>query len=192
MTTYLRISTVLFFALLADVTAAEPPAPAGPPGALGFLEAGKDYVIRFPEGSDVFKTSGADVTESSYTTQDGKKHSGGPVTFNWTLSVDAFQVVRFGGGSWVLLRHPANAEVYTKWSAQRRAMAILAGPNVDAIKAKPDGKARLKRLEDAAAAKIPTAETWVNLDHAIAIAQLPTEEIDVKMTIRSIKTTPNR
>jgi hypothetical protein len=109
------------------------------------------------------------------------------VTLNFTLSVDVFQVVRFGGGSWVLLRHPASTDDFSRWSEQRRATAILAGPHVEAIRAKPDGQERLRKLKQAAGAKVPTAESWINLDHAIAIAPVPTEEIDLKLSVTSVK-----
>src|SRR4051812_38411784 len=97
--------------------------------------------------------------------------------WNITLSVEVFQVVRFGKGSWVLLKHPSNPDDFPRWSAQRRALAILAGPQAEAIKADPDGQERLKRLREAADVEIPTSETWINLDHAIAIAAVPTVEI---------------
>src|SRR4051794_8542686 len=132
-----------------------------------FLEANNDYVIRFPDASNIFKTSRTEVTEATAVTGDGQKTSAGPVTWNVTFSVTVFQVVRFGGGSWVLLRHPSNPDDFVRWSVQRRAVAILAGPNVEEIRAKRDGPDRLKELRMAADAEIETSETWVNLDHAI-------------------------
>jgi len=144
-------------------------------------------VIRFPEASNIFKTSRVEVTEATTTDADGRKTSAGPVTWNITLSINVFHVVRLGGGSWVLLRHPTDPDDFLRWSSQRRALAILAGPHVRAIGDKPDGPERLKKLREAADARIPTSETWVNLDHAIAIAAVPTVEDDPKLSIKSIK-----
>jgi hypothetical protein len=175
--------------LIVSLAAAAPPEGGPSETRFGFLETGRDYVVRFPDGSEIFKTSRAEMTESSYTTATGEKKSGGPVTWNITLNVEVFQVVRFGTGSWVLLRHPSSADDFIRWNAQRRAMAILGGPNVDAIRARPNGQERLTRLKEAAAAKMPTTETWINLDHAVAIAAVPTEDPEMKISIQSIKTT---
>lgn len=185
-----HLATALALVILATPATAAPPQEARAPTALGFLEAGKDYVVRFPEGSDLFKVSKAGMSETTYTTADGQKKSGAPAAWNFTISVNVFQVVRFGGGSWVLLRHPTRADDFLRWSEQRRAKAILAGPRVKAIEAGPDGEARLKKLREAAEVEIPTSETWFNLDHAIAIAAVPTEEDDPKLSVQSIKIGP--
>lgn len=185
-----RLATAMALVILATAATAAPPEEGRAPAGLGFLEAGKDYVVRFPEGSDLFKVSRAGVSETTYTTADGQKKSGAPATWNVTFSVNVFQVVRFGGGSWVLLRHPTKSDDFLRWSEQRRAKAILAGPRVKAIEAGPDGQARLKRLREAAEVEVPTSETWFNLDHAIAIAAVPTEEDDPKLSVKSIKIEP--
>src|SRR5206468_2269339 len=125
----LRVLCVPAVAILATSALAAPPEDGPPSKGLGFLEANKDYVIRFPEASNIFKTSRAEVTEATTTTADGQKKSAGPVTWNITLSITVFQVVRFGGGSWVLLRHPTDPDDFLRWSGQRRALAILAGPH---------------------------------------------------------------
>ena len=132
----LRGLSVLALAALATAAAAATPEDDSPSKGLGFLEANKDYVIRFPEASNIFKTSRSEVTEATTTTADGQKKSAGPVTLNITVSVTVFQVVRPGGGSWVLLRHPTDPDDFLRWSAQRRALAILAGPHVEEMRAK--------------------------------------------------------
>jgi len=98
--------------------------------------------------------------------------------------------VRFGGGSWVLVRHPANLEDSFKWFGQRRAHAILTSKRADEIKAEPDGEEKVARLREAVQREIETTETWVNLDHAVAIADVPTERIELKVSGRSIQTNP--
>ena len=180
MSTPRPIAAAFALALLAaHALAGDGPAPA----ALGFLEPGRDYAVRFPEGGDPFKTSRAVVSESTVTDAEGKKKSGGPVTMNFTFSVSIFRVVKLGGGSWALLRHPKSPGDFLRWAEQRKAKAILAGPNLKAVRARADGDEQVKRLEEAATAEIPTTETWINLAHAIAIAEVPTEMDEAKISV---------
>jgi hypothetical protein len=185
-----RTAAVLGFAILAVPAVAAPPQGDPAPKALGFLEAGNDYIIRFPDSSNIFKHSMAGVTASTYMTADGKTEKGGPASWNATVTLYVFQVVRAGEGSWVLLRHPKSTEDFARWAGQRRARAILAGPQVKALEGTPEGRARLETLRAAAAAKIPTSETWVNLSHAITIAAMPSEDEGPKLTVKSFEIKP--
>lgn len=174
-------------------TAATAAAPEGKPSASGlsFLEVDQDYIIRIPEAINPFKFSQGGITQASAAPAEDGKKSTVPVPWSMTISLQIFQVVRVGSGSWVLLRHPASPEDFSRWSGQRRALAILAGPHVEKIRSKRDGEERLKRLREAADAQIPTSETWVNLDHAIAIAPLPSVEDEPKLSVQSIQVKPN-
>jgi hypothetical protein len=185
-----RAAIMLVIAGFVGAAAAAPPAGGPVPPGLGFLEAGKDYVIRLPETHDVFKITSAGVSQSTYTTVDGQSGTM-PVPWRSTMTVHIFHVVRFGAGSWVLVKYPANPNDYLSWAFQRQAMAVLAGPGANAIGAKPDGPARLKKLREQASAVIATAETWLNLDHAIAIAAVPAEEPELKLRADGATITPS-
>jgi hypothetical protein len=62
--------------------------------------------------------------------------------------------------------------------------------NIAKLEASADGAEHLKRLRDDAAANIKTTRTWVNLTHAIAIANIPGDlnaYDDVKLRVQSVK-----
>lgn len=184
----LAISTALvaIFGLTLTAFAEDGTAPGDQPtGSLSLLKPGNDYVIRFTEGSEIFKTSKSGVSETSYTTSDGETKKGSPATWTMTLKVTMFEVVRVGGGSWVLVRHPTNPDDYAKWEGQRRAKAILAGPSRDKLAAEEKGAEQLARLQEAADREIKTTETWLNLNHAVAITNVPSEPIELKFNITS-------
>jgi hypothetical protein len=170
-------------------------APAGDagkaPNELGFLEAGKDYVIRFPASLGLFRSRTSGISETTYTTSDGKTEPGKPATWTVTTTVEVFRVVRFGGGSWVQLEHPAREDDFMAWNAKRRAMAKLADGGSLPAESDPDGKVRLEQLREAAAREIPTTRTWVNLAHAVAITDVPTEDAKLEVKVRSVEVKHN-
>ena len=159
---------------------------------LDFLEPGEDYVIRFSDGNDIFKISRSEITQATTTDSDGRSKSAGPVAWNYTLSLTVFQVVRLGRGSWVLLRHPNNPDDFMQWARQRQAKAILASGSLEKLGSEANGQERLKRLQDDAKQDIATTETWINLDHAIAIAPVPIEEGKTQLSIKSVKVEPKK
>lgn len=185
-TRFLTPCLIVGFALTtayADQTSANR---SSPTAELGFLEAGHDYIIRFAENSQLFKTSKSGVTSTSYTTDDGEKRAGKPAAWTMTLTVNIFHVVKFGGGSWVLLEHPSSPDDFAKWTGKRRAMAQLTGQYVAKLEADPNGADRLKKLREAASRELPTTTTWVNLDHAVAITDVPTEPVAIELSVESI------
>lgn len=157
-----------------------------PPPALRFLEVGHDYVILFAEGSNVCECTRHDVTPTSLTTADGRTHPGKPATWTTTLSNQIFTVVAFSGGQWVLVEHPASPDDFIKWSLQRRAKAQLTDAHVQQLEADAAGRERLLKLRKAAGVRVHTSKTWVNLAHAVAIADLPTDLSDPEMHIQSV------
>jgi len=173
-------------AILASADETATPSSAASPGELSFLEAGKDYVIRFPASHDLFRHTTSGVSETTETTSDGKTVPGKPAVWRATISIEIFRVVRVGGGSWALLEYPARADDFAKWNGKRRAMAKLADERSLPPESDPEGKEKVTRLHDAASAEIPTARTWVNLDHALAIADVPTEDVKLELKIKSI------
>jgi hypothetical protein len=159
-------------------------------GPIGFLKPGRDYVIRFAPGSDLFKTTRSGLSETSYTTSDGETRLGKPATWTMTLNVTIFEVLRVGSGSWVLVRHPADSDDFAAWTGQRRAKAILASPRRDEIAAGPDGMERLAKLQEAAEREIKTTETWLNLDHAVTISDVPVEAVELKVSVKPAEKAP--
>ncbi|HEY1785777.1 MAG TPA: hypothetical protein VGG30_09525 [Pirellulales bacterium] len=169
--------------------AAEQNAP--PTAQLGFLEAGRDYAIRFPESDKVFESTESGIAPATVTTSRGETENRAGA---WTVkyAIGTFQLVRFGTGSWVLLRFPANIHDAFKWEFQRRAMATLASPEAEKkIRAKPDGAERLERLKKQAAEKIATTEAWVNLNRAVLIADVPAEELEWKASVAEPQAAPS-
>lgn len=164
--------------------------PSGVEGERGFLAENQAYVIRFTDGSNIFKSTTSGVTTTSYETEDGEKHAGGPATWSVTLTVKTFRVVRLSNSPWVLLEHPINPDDIDGWERQCRARAILASAQAKAIKEKPDGREQLDKLEEDAKAKIATIETWVNLNHAVAVCDVPFVDESNTPTITSAKIKP--
>ena len=87
---------------------------------------------------------------------------------------------------------PLNGSVVTiSRGAHRHRLANHAGPQVKALEGTPQERARAASLRAAAAAKIPTSETWVNLSHAITIAAaVPSEDEEPKLTVKSFEIKP--
>src|SRR3954466_13791801 len=73
-----------------------PPTPpaASTPSDLGFLEVGRTYFIRFPEGHHPMM-----LKESGITAQP----NGPPATWRISYAIDQYTVRKLGGGSWALL-----------------------------------------------------------------------------------------
>jgi hypothetical protein len=158
-----------------------------PSDGLGFLKVGEDYVIRFSDANNIFKTSRSEITQATTTDSDGQTKSAGPVAWNYTLSLTVFHVVRISGNSWVLLKHPDNPDDFIRWGRQRQAKAILAAAKPNDGVDDPNAQERLKRLREDAAQQIATTQTWINLSHAIAIAPVPIDESKPQLSITSIK-----
>lgn len=172
----------------------DPPATGGrePVSELSFLKPGKDYVIRFPESVTLFTHKSGGMSPTSFISADGTKRPGSPSTWSATISLQVFHVVRLGSGSWALLEHPEKYDDFFKWSTKRRAMAVLAGNEVRKIESTPDGRKRLEELRKEAAQEVETDETWVNLDHAVAIAELPTKDQKYKWSLKSVEAKPSK
>jgi hypothetical protein len=146
---------------------------------LSFLEPGRAYLVRFPPDRELFQhtiTGTAEVTERSAS---GEKKNAEQRPFTARVRLDVFKVVGLGGGSWVLMEHPASSEDYARWTGKHRAMAILSLTKTPEPKSDPDAQDRLKQLREAAARDIPTTKTWINLDHAITISELSARSLGI-------------
>ena len=143
---------------------------------LGFLELGSDYKIYFPDSHNWFRhvARGAEVMKS------------GPTSWRVETSVVVFTVRGRGEGAWVLLEHPESVEDdATKWNLMKLAKHQLTAERVKKLEATDDGRVQLKAFRSyEETASIKTTKTWVNLNQAIAIAEIPST-LDVNAVIRT-------
>ena len=166
--TYLLSLLCLTF-LFSGVHAEEPINSEKP---LGFLELGRGYAIRFPDSYSVFKLTKTGIGQG--------KH---PSSWKVNLQVNMFTVRKHARGSWVLLEHPKSLEDAAKWNTHKMAIAQLTEENTRNLKSSPAGKKQLAKLQESAKQQIQTSTTWVNLDHAVAISEIPSELVEMKINI---------
>lgn len=171
-----------------DSTPLKTEAPAG----LKFLEKGRDYVISFPPDYGMFTTRKSGVSDTTYVTADGEKRSGKPATWTSSMTIKIFRIAGFGGGDWVLLEHPAAGDDIFKWNAQRRAEAVLAADGQPAGESEAEQTERLAHLKSLTEASIETAQTWVNLGHALTISEVPAKDSRLKWSVDSAKVDSSR
>lgn len=164
--------SVICIATLFNCAFAEEPVAAAKP--LGFLEIGHDYAIRFPDAYSVFKLTKSGIGQG--------KH---PATWKINLQVNMFTVRKHAAGSWVLLEHPKSLEDAAKWNLHKMAIAQLTKENMQELQSTPDGKAKLAKLQKSAKQPFHTSVTWVNLDHAIAISEIPSELVEPKINVNT-------
>ncbi len=153
--------------LAQDKPAGEPtPRPAAStPSDLAFLEIGRTYFIRFPEGHHpmILKESGI-----------APQPNGPPGTWRITYTIDLYTVRKLGGGSWALLEHPVDPKATTEILAARDLVANKA--LVAEIEADPERKEFLAGRREAARGELKMTQTWINLAHAITISDPPTAD----------------
>jgi hypothetical protein len=159
-----------------DRPPAEKPAPSAP-SDLGFLEIGRTYFIRFPEGQHPLQ-----VKESGITAQP----SGPPGTWRINYQIDQFTVRKLGGGSWALLEHPVDPKSATEILAARNLMEDK--PLVAEMEADPKRREFLAGRRKAARDELKMTQTWINLAHAITISDSPPpgwkQELKVNVEIK--------
>ena len=156
------------FAIVSTFAVAEEPVPSDKP--LGFLELGKDYRIRFPDSYSAFRYAESGVTQA--TSSDGSSR---PASWTMDVEIQIFTVRKHAHGAWVLLEHPASVQEATQWNYHRMALAQLTKHRIEKLQPSADGRAELERLKRLAAQKIKTSKTWVNMDHAVTVSDVPTE-----------------
>ncbi|MFO0908711.1 MAG: hypothetical protein U0794_10185 [Isosphaeraceae bacterium] len=140
------------------------PEPAKPSSDLGFLEVGRAYRIRFPEDRHPVQ-----LRESGIAAQP----SGPPATWRTRYQIDVFVVRKLGSGSWALLEHPVDPKAATEYAAAQRLLDNKA--RVAELERNPERKTYLESRRKIAAGKLAMTQTWINLAHAISIADPPTE-----------------
>lgn len=163
---------VLCFAVFISSAHAEEPNGSAKP--LGFLELGRDYAIRFPDSYSVFKLTKTGIGQG--------KH---PSTWKVNLQVNMFTVRKHAQGSWVLLEHPKSLEDAAKWNLHKMAIAQLTKENTRKLESSSDGKEKLAKLQNSAKQQFQTSTTWVNLDHAVAISEIPFELSEIKLNVNT-------
>ena len=167
-TKLLCLTTVFILAIGTSVFAEEPAPATKVANALNFLKPGNDYIIKFPETHNVFRYRRSGISEV-------KPKEGKPYASNWhvNLAVEAFTVKRPPQGSWVLLEHPEDPKYALAWNMKRIALAQLTDRRIKELELTEEGKTALALFREQAAEDIETTKTWVNLDHAIAISDIP-------------------
>jgi hypothetical protein len=160
------IALLLAVALLSVGVAQDRPTAATPspsaPSDLGFLEIGRTYFIRFPEGQHPLQ-----LKESGITAQP----SGPPATWRANFQVDLFTVRKLGGGSWVLLEHPVDPKAAAEILVARDLMANKT--LVAEMESDPNRREFLAGRRKAAQGELKMTQTWINLAHAITISDPP-------------------
>lgn len=169
-----HVFSLLFVAVLLSSGRAEESATSTKP--LGFLEIGRDYAIRFPDTYTVFKHTKSGISQGH-----GKQLS----TWKLNLQVNLFTVRKHAQGSWVLLEHPKSLEDAAKWNLHKMAIAQLTKENTQKLESSATGKKKLAKLQKSAERQIPTATTWVNLDHAVAISEISSELVEMSIKVNA-------
>ncbi len=146
--------------------------------SLTFLRNGADYTIQFPTHLGAFTKETSSVAYG--TVSDGQRF---PVTTKFTHIVSAFTVRELGPSQWALLEHPSSLSDAATWNLKLASAAKLTPENILHFQSTDEGKKRLAQLQKFATAPINTSRTWVNLSHAIAIAPLPTEDIEPEISV---------
>ena len=141
---------------------------------LGFLELGHDYAIRFPDSYSVFTLTKSGISQG--------KH---PSTWKVNLRVNMFTVRKHAQGSWVLLEHPKSLEDAAKWNLHKMAIAQLTKENTEKLESTSEGKEKLAKLHESAKRQFETKTTWVNLAHAVAISEIPSEPTGMKFNVNT-------
>jgi len=164
--------SLICIAALFNCAIAEEPVETAKP--LGFLEVGRDYAIRFPDSYSVFKLTKSGIGQG--------KH---PSTWRINLQVNMFTVRKHAEGSWVLLEHPKSLEDAAEWNLHKMAIAQLTKENAQELQSTSDGKEKLAKLQRSSIHQFQTSTTWVNLDHAVAISEIPSEITEMKLNFNT-------
>jgi hypothetical protein len=151
------------------------PTPSAP-SDLGFLEIGRSYAVKFIPGMHPFEVKESQMVsaEAESTDASGKvTKSTLPGSMTMTYRIDVFVVRKLGGGSWALLEHPADVKAAQEILGARRA---LEDTELVAEQGKTEeGRKQLAKWREEARRELKMTQTWVNLAHAIVIAD-PDEE----------------
>jgi hypothetical protein len=159
-------------------SADEPPQPkAQQATAINFLDVGKCYLIRFAPDANVFEITSRGVSRGYFKKPDGTKEPfGDPITLNVTRYIEVFRIIRLGGASWALLEFPSLPDDFPMWNLKHRALAMLADEKAVAdLEETDEGRQLLAKLRELAHAEFKTSQSWVNLNYAIAIGDVPPE-----------------
>lgn len=103
---------------------------------LNFLIPGKVYVIRFAEEHIPFK------------------HESTPL--------EVFKIVKLHSSTWVEVEYPTKSADYGKWTEKLKAQVTLAEAKIAELEKTPEGKAKLKSLQDSADRLISTRQVLIN------------------------------
>lgn len=162
---------IVILALLVAISPPTNTAVADPPPSppdqtdLSFLEVGRAYLIRFPEGRHPVQ-----LKESGITAQP----SGPPATWRMNYQIDVFVVRKLGGGSWAQLEHPIDPKAATDILSARNLLANKT--EVAKLEADPSKKDFLAQRRETARGEVKMTRTWINLAHALSISDPPAKQ----------------
>jgi hypothetical protein len=144
----------------------------------GFLTEGQIYWIKFPPAYNLFTAHS--VSASQMTTRNSSEDVANttPIFANVTISCQYFRITRIGPRGWVQVEHPVESSQYLPWSFKLMAeRAILKGNFSQNTK---------EYYQEQAAAVIETQRTWLNIDQALTIqdvpSQVPKPEVNVRFS----------
>jgi|GEM_PF-3062824 len=176
-----RIRTLIsIFAVSALLLSADSALRAGDALPASFLQPGNDYVLRFAGKSPFEQKEGIPFEPDHNNSVNAARITSANITY----SITVFTVVELSGDSWVSVEHPKSIKDAFKWNYKRFAMAALTPQTIAKLEATDDGMVQLAQLRKQASVEIETDTTWVNLNHVVAIAKLPTEPQEFKLEMR--------
>ncbi|MCC6509254.1 MAG: hypothetical protein IT423_09115 [Pirellulaceae bacterium] len=145
-------------------------------GVAEFLNEGQIYWIKFPPAYNLFTAHS--VSASQMTTRDSPEDvtNTTPIFANVTISCQYFRVTRIGPRGWVQVEHPVESSQYLPWSFKLMAeRAILKGDFSQNTK---------EHYQEQAAASIETQRTWLNIDQALTVQDVPSQVPKPEVNVR--------
>ena len=168
---------VFALTLAIDASADERPDANAETDATGFLSAGQTYWIKFPPSYDLFTTHSVSTGEITTRNSSGGVQSTTPNFVGVAVSCQYFRVKRIGPRGWVQVEHPVDSSQYLPWSFKLMAeRAILTGDF---------SKNTKEHYQEQAAAVIETQRTWLNIDQALTVQDVPSHFPKAEVNVRS-------
>ncbi|MEZ5944763.1 MAG: hypothetical protein R3C18_25535 [Planctomycetaceae bacterium] len=147
-------------------------APASASQQAGFLEPGREYHIVFAGDRPPFSFKKIEFVETQEVRPDGSLGKAQRVPRQSEYILDIFRVVKFPGGNWVLVEHPAFADGFEAWHAKHKALLLLSQSGERSAQ-------EVSNLTESAMRAIPLTQTWINIDHAITIKPVSEESLRI-------------
>ena len=159
-----------------DASADDRPDTNAEADAADFLSAGQTYWIKFPPSYDLFTTHSVSTGQMTKRNSSGSVESTTPNFVGVRVSCQFFRVTRIGPRGWVQVEHPVDSSQYLPWSFKLMAeRAILKGDF---------SKRSKEHYQEQAAAVIEIQRTWLNIDQALSIQDVPSHFPKAEVNVR--------